>query len=70
MKWRCPYCRRELEVESPDRLPFMPFCSRRCKMAELESWFEDRYRFSRPAEEDDLGETGEADLAPPPGSRG
>jgi endogenous inhibitor of DNA gyrase (YacG/DUF329 family) len=28
-----------------------PFCSEKCKMADLEGWFTERYRFSSPLKE-------------------
>jgi len=64
MKWRCPYCRRELEIGSLTDLPHMPFCSERCRMADLNGWLSGHYVISRPIHEGDLGE---ADLveAPP-----
>lgn len=70
MKWRCPYCRQEVEIASLDDLPHMPFCSQRCRMADLHGWVTDRYVISRRADEDDIGETSAADVeapvAPPP----
>ena len=68
MKWHCPHCRRELEANSLDDLRFTPFCSERCRMADLHGWLSDRYVISHPAEEADIGETGTADLTPPPGN--
>jgi endogenous inhibitor of DNA gyrase (YacG/DUF329 family) len=65
MKWRCPYCRCEMEIGSLDELPHMPFCSERCLMADLDGWLTGRYMFSRPIEDGDLGETSMADLHPP-----
>ena len=67
MRWRCPHCNRAIEVASLADLPFLPFCSERCKMADLHGWLSDRYVFSRPIEEGDVGETSAADLEPPPG---
>lgn len=70
MKWRCPHCGSEVEVLSLDGLPHLPFCSERCKMADLHGWLSDRYVISRPVEEGDIGETSAADLAPPRGQAG
>lgn len=56
MKWPCPYCQRELQVENLADLPHMPFCSERCRMADLNDWLSGRYRISRPIDESDLGE--------------
>jgi len=57
----CRYCRRPLRPADPDHARFWPFCSERCKMAELGLWFEGRYVLSRPTEDvaDDAS-------APPP----
>ena len=53
MKLPCPYCRARLEAASPDHLPHLPFCSARCKMADLHGWLTDQYVISRPLGEDD-----------------
>ena len=34
---RCPTCQRELDWS--DEFPWRPFCSERCKMADLGAWF-------------------------------
>ena len=52
MKTRCPGCRTLVEVPADAR--WRPFCSRRCKMADLGAWLDERYRFSRPLRADDL----------------
>ncbi len=31
-----------------------PFCSERCRLADLDKWFEEEYRIERPATEADL----------------
>jgi hypothetical protein len=67
MEWRCPQCRQKVEVQSLDDLPYLPFCSERCKMVDLHGWLTDRYKLSRPVEEGDLGEATPADLESPPG---
>lgn len=42
---RCPICRTELDVQ---RLPeTRPFCSPRCKRADLANWLEGNYRLPR-----------------------
>jgi tRNA threonylcarbamoyladenosine biosynthesis protein TsaE len=45
---RCPICASLLTAESP-----RPFCSRRCRLADLERWFSGRYVVSRPLEPDE-----------------
>jgi len=48
---RCRYCSRRLKRSDPEHARFWPFCSERCKMAELGLWFQDRYVISRPADQ-------------------
>lgn len=69
MKWSCPYCRRAIEAARPDDVPHYPFCSARCKMADLDGWLSGHYVISRPIQEADIGETGAADLTPPAAPR-
>ncbi len=45
--YECRYCGRPLDAGNPDHAKFWPFCSERCKMAELGLWFQDRYVVSR-----------------------
>ena len=47
----CRYCGRPLRAADPEARRFWPFCSDRCKMAELGMWFEDRYVVSRAIDE-------------------
>jgi len=39
---RCPICGRPAETSN------RPFCSARCKLIDLDNWFEGRYRISKP----------------------
>jgi len=50
----CPTCKKTLTSAE-----FRPFCSLRCRAADLGSWFSESYRISRPILETDL------DAAPP-----
>lgn len=59
---RCPQCGHPAGA-GPGH-PFRPFCSERCKLADLGQWFAGRYAI--PAEDD--GERPE-DTAPEPQSR-
>lgn len=43
---RCPICRREI---APEAWEFRPFCSKRCKLIDLDNWLSGRYRVSAPA---------------------
>ncbi len=49
---RCPSCGVEVIAENET----FPFCSPRCRMADLGKWFSGAYRVGRPVEEDDLVE--------------
>jgi len=40
----CRYCHKELEYEKVSDLPYFPFCSERCKMADLSLWFDEKHR--------------------------
>ena len=42
--FRCPTCRTPVAKTAED----FPFCSERCRMADLGGWFDERYRVSRP----------------------
>ncbi|HEX7380765.1 MAG TPA: DNA gyrase inhibitor YacG [Nevskiaceae bacterium] len=39
---RCPQCGKPTRLDLSN--PFRPFCSRRCKLIDLEGWFSGRYR--------------------------
>ncbi len=43
---KCPICRVEISWEGN---PFRPFCSERCRLVDLGSWVEGKYRI--PGEE-------------------
>jgi endogenous inhibitor of DNA gyrase (YacG/DUF329 family) len=58
---KCRYCGRRLNAADAQHKQFWPFCSDRCKMAELGLWFEDRYRISR-----EIGEVADDAGAEPP----
>ena len=47
----CPTCERPFHYRSIREHPFYPFCSERCRQAELAAWLEGRYVISRPIEE-------------------
>jgi len=50
-------CRTCGKPIAPDD-PMFPFCSQRCKLADLGKWFNENYKVTRPAETEDL-EAGE-----------
>ena len=47
----CRYCSRPLDPADPEHARCWPFCSDRCRMAELGLWFRGRYVISRPLDE-------------------
>ena len=47
---KCPNCRKETPWENN---PHRPFCSERCRLIDLGTWAQERYRI--PAEEIDVG---------------
>jgi hypothetical protein len=49
---KCPSCGRAVEVKPPDS--FRPFCSERCRLADLGKWLDGAYRISAPISEEDL----------------
>jgi endogenous inhibitor of DNA gyrase (YacG/DUF329 family) len=49
---KCPTCGTQFEHDPTSK--WRPFCSRRCKMADLGNWMDGVYRFSRPLGIDDL----------------
>jgi endogenous inhibitor of DNA gyrase (YacG/DUF329 family) len=56
MRITCPTCRRVLDQDQAT-LPDRPFCSARCRMADLGSWLNGNYRIATTSadEEDDEG---------------
>ena len=49
----CSYCGKEMKAENKDisKNPFAPFCSERCKLADLSKWFNGEYSISQPISE-------------------
>jgi endogenous inhibitor of DNA gyrase (YacG/DUF329 family) len=47
---RCRVCGEKLPEGAPD----FPFCSKRCRMADLGKWFSGEYRISREVKDADL----------------
>ncbi len=52
----CPTCKKAIPALPPgqDGNPFRPFCSSRCKTADLGEWLSGRYRISEPLSGEDL----------------
>lgn len=59
MEYRCPICKRKIEKvktgkdKADTTGSFFPFCSERCKLVDLNAWFESDYTISSPIPEDD-----------------
>ena len=47
MRLECPICKKVIPDAPPD-LPSRPFCSPRCKLADLYNWLHEDYRISEP----------------------
>ena len=47
MRLTCPICKTVIE-DAPEQLATRPFCSQRCKLADLHNWLSDGYRISSP----------------------
>jgi len=62
VRFTCPTCRRVLEGTRAD-VPTLPFCSPRCRAADLGNWLNESYKISAPVAEEDLDE------GLPPGAR-
>jgi uncharacterized protein len=55
MRFICPSCHKALEGTRAE-IPTLPFCSPRCRAADLGSWLNESYRISAPVSEEDLDE--------------
>lgn len=53
MSAACPICKGPLP-EDLENQPFRPFCSQRCKLADLDNWLSGAYRISTPVTPSDL----------------
>ena len=42
----CPRCGTDVPVDTGERGPYFPFCSRKCKLLDLGKWLEGEYRIS------------------------
>jgi uncharacterized protein len=55
---KCPICHKMGEWKGN---PYRPFCSRRCRLVDLNGWLEERYRIP----DDDVEESGQSDRLSP-----
>jgi len=53
MRIVCPLCKKQLDDVPEDYEP-RPFCSMRCKLADLSNWLNESYTTSRPITEEDV----------------
>ncbi len=49
MKYHCPICKKPVKLGNPD----FPFCSDRCRTADLGAWSAEEYRISSTAQPPD-----------------
>ncbi len=68
MKRKCPTCGRLFEPSDETR-PFRPFCSARCRAADLGSWLDGGYRIATPVTDDAELDDGAGGDRPEPGSK-
>jgi endogenous inhibitor of DNA gyrase (YacG/DUF329 family) len=57
VRFTCPTCKRVLDegtLGTLNSVPTLPFCSPRCRSADLGSWLAESYRIGSPASEEDL----------------
>ncbi len=58
-KIKCRSCGKELFYNSISDIPTFPFCSERCKLTDLGSWFNEERRIEGPATNDKLEDNNE-----------
>jgi len=49
----CPICQKVIENAATEH-PTRPFCSRQCKLIDLDNWLNERYGVPAPASAEDL----------------
>ena len=45
---KCPQCGKKILKDEVHCSSYFPFCSRRCKLADLEGWLKNRYKITTP----------------------
>ena len=53
-KIKCRSCNKELYYKSISDIPTFPFCSERCKLTDLGSWFDEERRIDEPTTNEKL----------------
>jgi hypothetical protein len=59
----CPICGQAMEAPTVSDLPYLPFCSRRCKTIDLGRWLGESYRIhAEDEDEEERTDSAEDDL--------
>lgn len=53
-KIKCRSCGKEISYNSISDIPTFPFCSERCKLMDLGSWFDGERRIDEPTTDEKL----------------
>jgi len=64
----CPTCKRSFDAAddaNPGQRRPLPFCSARCRMADLGSWLDGNYRIPAATDDQDLDTAPSNDESPP-----
>lgn len=51
MEFKCPICKKKIKKSEKDSN--FPFCSERCRLIDLNAWFEGDYKISRPVSDEE-----------------
>jgi len=53
---KCPTCKQPVEYrrDDADAAAVFPFCSERCRLADLDKWFEEEYHIDRAVTQADI----------------
>jgi uncharacterized protein len=62
---RCPICDRDFVGETPQDVPFHPFCGERCRRIDLARWLDQRYAIPAPNAGADSDEYDDSEPLPP-----
>jgi endogenous inhibitor of DNA gyrase (YacG/DUF329 family) len=65
IKVRCPICDRLMEGAAPQDLPYLPFCSPRCRQIDLGRWLGEAYRLPAQEAHEESSAEGLEDQDPP-----
>ncbi|MFC1763646.1 DNA gyrase inhibitor YacG [Planctomycetota bacterium] len=53
MSKQCPICRKAIHTPPKEVQTFLPFCSERCKLVDLNAWLDSDYRIPTPLSAED-----------------